>query len=184
MIPQYNTKLFSDIYPQFADFSNDYNNIGFPTTITSDSLQTTYCLLLGEFGNSPIVNFSEHQWKLRLFSTIFRYGPTWEKRLDIQQSLRGLSEDALREGSRSINNLAENPNQAPTVDEASFVSRQNVAKYRKSAMAAYGELWELLRTDVTGEYLDQFRKLFVKVVTPQRPTLYVTEESEDEEDEY
>ena len=50
-------------------------------------------------------------------------------------------------------------------------------------MAAYGELWELLRADVTGEYLEQFRKLFVKVVTPQRPTLYVTEESEDEEDE-
>lgn len=182
MIPQYNTKLFTDVYSKFEDFVDDYNNIGLPTTITEDSLRTTFCLLYGRYGNNPIANYDVNQWKMKLFSIIYQYGPTWEKRLEIQSELRDLTVDELREGSRSINNLSENPAQSPTVEELGYVNRQNVAKYKKSYMAAYGELWELLRVDVTEEYLKQFLKLFAIVVSPQRTDIYVSqEESEDEE---
>ena len=49
-----------------------------------------YYLLYARYGNTPIANYDQTQWKYKMFSIIFQYGPTWEKRLGIQTTLRGL----------------------------------------------------------------------------------------------
>ena len=49
-----------------------------------------YYLLYARYGNTPIANYDQTQWKYKMFSIIFQYGPTWEKRLSIQDTLRGL----------------------------------------------------------------------------------------------
>ena len=72
----YNTKKFTDIYGSLNDFINDYNTLGIPKTIKDESATTLYFLLYGKFGNSPIANFDENQFKYKLFSTVFMYGPT------------------------------------------------------------------------------------------------------------
>ena len=41
-----------------------------------------------KYGNNPIANKDINQFKYKLFSTVFMYGPTWAKRLDIQKILR------------------------------------------------------------------------------------------------
>ena len=90
MLPQYDTKLMTEVWSQASEFLNDYQNIGIPTTISTANATTLYYLLYARYGNTPIANYDENQWKYKMFSIIFQYGPTWEKRLDIQNTLRGL----------------------------------------------------------------------------------------------
>ena len=95
MLPQYDTKLMTDVWSKATDFVTDYQNIGIPTTISVQNATTLYYLLYARYGNTPIANYDENQWKYKMFSIIFQYGPTWEKRLDIQNTLRGLQIDDL-----------------------------------------------------------------------------------------
>lgn len=124
------------------------------------------------------------QWKFKIYSTIFQYGPTWEKRLDIQKELRELNLEELQKGTRAIHNSALNPQTEPSTNalqELTFINQQNTTNYTKSKMDAFGQLWELLDTDVTGEFINKFQKCFKQFVRPEKPLLYVTEEEEDEE---
>ena len=106
MFGNFRTKKFSDIYSNVNDFLDDYANIGIPNIITTTNATTLYYLLYARYGNSTIANFDENQFKYKLFSTIWQYGPNWEKELSIQTNLRGLTEDEIREGSRAIYNKA------------------------------------------------------------------------------
>lgn len=90
MFPQYDTKLMTEVWSQASDFLTDYQNAGIPTTISNQNATTLYYLLYARYGNTPIANYDENQWKYKMFSIIFQYGPTWEKRLDVQNTLRGL----------------------------------------------------------------------------------------------
>ena len=90
MIPQYDTKLMTEVWSDASGFLTDYQNVGIPTTISNQNATTLYYLLYARYGNTPIANYDENQWKYKMFSIIFQYGPNWEKRLDIQTTLRGL----------------------------------------------------------------------------------------------
>lgn len=90
MFPQYDTKLMTEVWNDASSFLTDYQAAGIPTTISNQNATTLYYLLYAKYGNTPIANYDENQWKYKMFSIIFQYGPTWEKRLDIQTTLRGL----------------------------------------------------------------------------------------------
>ena len=177
----YRTRTFTDIYPKVEDFIKDYTYNGIKTTITMDSITTLYYLLYARYGNSHIVNSDENQFKYRLFSTIFMYGPTWEKRLDVQNKLRGLTDKELIEGTKQINNHSYNPSTEPSTsdtEELPTTNEQTSTKYKKSKMDAYAILIALLETDVTEEFVAKFKKLFLSIVEPQNPLWYITEQGE------
>ena len=183
--PRFDTKLFSEIWEDKDAFLTDYNGVGIPTTISSTNATTLYYLLYARYGNNPIANMDEEQFKYKVMSIIFQYGPTWEKRLSIQQSLRGLTDADLLQGSKAIYNHAYNPSQAPSttaLTELEYINDQNTTNYKKSKMEAYAQLWDLLAIDVTGEFLNKFQKCFKQFVQPERTFIYVTE-VEDEEDD-
>lgn len=177
----YRTRTFTDIYSNVEDFIKDYTYNGIKTTITTDSITTLYYLLYARYGNSHIVNSDENQFKYRLFSTIFMYGPTWEKRLDVQNKLRGLTDKELIEGTKQINNHSFNPSTEPSTsdtEELPTTNEQTSTKYKKSKMDAYAILIALLETDVTEEFVAKFKKLFLSIVEPQNPLWYITEQGE------
>ena len=106
MFPQYDTKLMTEVWNDASSFLTDYQNVGIPTTISNQNATTLYYLLYAKYGNTPIANYDENQWKYKVFSIIYQYGPTWEKRLDIQTTLRGLQiADLIDDGSyRALTN--------------------------------------------------------------------------------
>lgn len=187
----YQTVQFSDLYPTVDVFIADYKNQnaefvnGIPTSITDVNATTLYYLLYGKYGNSHIANFDLNQFKYRLFSIIFQYGPTWEKKLAVQASLRGLSEDELLTGTKTVYSRGYNPSTIvedgpnPEGDEISTINEQTKARVTKGKLAGYGNLWELLTSDVTEEFLKKFKNLFLIIVEPQRPLWYVSEDEED-----
>ena len=175
----YRQKKFTDVYDSVEKFLADYNGVGLPTTISQGSAQTLYYLLYGRYGNDVIASSDINRFKYRLFGIIFQYGPTWETRLEIQEKLRGLTEDELLTGSRQIYNNAQNPSTEPstgTTDELQYINEQNVTKNRRGKLDAYAMLMELLRSDVTNEFLTKFKTLFLTVIEPEEPLYYVSEE--------
>ena len=183
MLPQYSTVLFNDIWDNVDDFLDDYANVGIPTSITTLNATTLFYLLYARYGNNPIANNDITQWKYKIFSVIFQYGPSWEKRLAIQTTLRGLTEDDLLKGAKAIYNTALNDSTAPstaTLEELNYINSQNTTNYKKSKMDAYTQLWNLIETDVTEEFLNQFKKCFKLFVSNEKPIIYVSEEDEGE----
>ena len=178
----YRTNTFQEIWDSAAKFVAEYKANGIKTTISDDNCTTLYYLLYAKYGNNPIASSDENRFKYAVWATIFKYGPTWEKRLEIQDKLRALSEyDLLRSG-KSIFNHAYNPSTEPStgsLEELPGINEQNTNQYVKSKIDAYGSLMELLRTDVTEQFLDEFKKLF-KICLVENPLLYVTDLKEGE----
>lgn len=180
----YRTRKFTDIYGNADIFIADYKNNGLPALLQDDTINTLYYLLYARYGNSHIANSDETQFKYKLFSTIFMYGPTWEKRLDIQKKLRELTESDLIAGSRQIINHSYNPSTEPSTDdleELPTINEQNTSGWKKNKPDAYMSLWEALATDVTASFISQFKQLFLVVAEPEIPLWYETETTGEEE---
>ena len=188
------TKTFADEFKSADDFLNEYKANGIPATISDDSVKTLYYLWYSRYGNSNIANADENQFKYRVWSTIFMYGPTWEKRLEIQEKFRNMSEEDLMAGSRNLYNHSYGTSQpifsmneqnqvvaegTDTDTELSTINEQNASKNRKGKVEAYGMLLALLETDVTNEFLTKFKSLFLTIVQPYSPLWYSTPLSEE-----
>lgn len=172
--PWYDTKLFTEIWEDKDDFLSDYSGataVGIPSTISTQNATIVYYLLYAKYGNNPIANYDENQFKYKVFGIIWQYGPAWEKRLAIQANLRNLTDADIIAGGKAIYNAALNPGTAPstaTLDELTYINSQNTTNYKKSKMDAYGQLWELLETDVTAQFIDRFKVCFKQFVAPER----------------
>ena len=223
MKPMYDTNLFCEIWNSSESFLADYNNTGteftnqVPTTISQENALMTYLLLFSRYGNNPIANYDITQFKNKIFTLIWQYGPAWEKRLSMQEDIRNLTLQEITTGTKTdwssegtqsqnnsgtdttINNHAFNPSTAPSTqdtNELNYIDQQNVAKgsntstisgtdskttgqtVTKSKMDAYAQLWDLVATDVTNDYISKFKKCFKQFVAPERRMIYVTEDEE------
>ena len=184
MIPQYSTKLFTEVWDSSDAFLADYHSYGegIPNKITDASAKTLFYLLYSRYGNNPIANYDVNQFKMKVFSIIWQYGPTWERRLEIQDRLRELNEQELMTGSKSIYNHAFNPSSDPSTsstEELGYVNDQNTANYKRGLLEAYSSLWEVLRVDVTEEFIKKFLVCFKKFARPADTWIYVTGEGEE-----
>lgn len=184
----YRTKKFSDTWTNVDDFIKDYQNIGIPTTIpvtasdnTEASAMTLFYLLYARYGNEVWAASDPERRKYLLFSIIWRYGPGWQKDLEIQNKLRKLSDDEIQSGSFQISNLADNPSTDPGTDSSEllkFVKAQNTNRFKKGKLEAYALLDSLLKRDVTGDFINKFQKLFLTIVEPEALLLYEDIEEE------
>lgn len=174
----YLTKTFGDIWQSDEQFLEDWRALPVFNGIMADednSIKKIFFLLYARYGNSHIVNNDETQFKLRLWSTIFQYAPSWEKKLEYQAKIRGLTDDDILIGATNVYNHAYNPNQAPStqyLEEVPYINDQNVTKYKKSKLEAYFQASQYLEQDFTKDFLDKFKNLFIKIVEPAEPLIY------------
>lgn len=187
--PRYDTKLFTEVFESFNDFLYYYKNdiddsIKVFDDTTPDGLNTLkriYYLLYARYGNNPIANYDENQFIYKLFTVVYQYGPTWAKRLDVQSKLRALTDEQLKEGSQAIFDHLYNPTEIPPEDNMTYINERNKTKYKKSPLEGYAILEELLRADVTNDFLAKFQRLFKQFVRPERTWIYVTDLEEDDD---
>ena len=183
--PQYITKTFVEVFPNYAKFKSDYDDLiplvsGGVAPLTASNIQATYYLLFARYGNTPIVNYDETQFKMKLMAIICTYGPVWERKKAIQKSLRDLTETELLQGAKQIYNHAFNPSTEPTtaqLEELTHINDQNTTNNKKSKMEAYSILWANLHVDATDEFLNKFKNCFSRFVGDQFPIIYVEEDN-------
>lgn len=182
----YRQVKFSDVYKDVDTFINEYRSVSIPQKITNENVSTLYYLLYARYGNSVIASSDTNQFKYKLWTTVFSYGPAWEKRIEIQDKLIALTDEEIEKGNTTIYNHAFNPSTAPstdTLEEVTYINEQTAQKSKRGKMDAYAYLWDLIDTDVTSQFLDRFRPLFLTIVEPELPLWYKTKLNPDEEDE-
>lgn len=170
---------FSQVFPSIEEWNAKLGETQIDLPIKSENLNLLFYLLYSKYANSVVASSDINRFIFSVARLIFQFGPTWETRLRIQKSLRELSDEDLKKGSTDIYNHAYNPSSAPSTqatEELSYINEQTVTKRRKGPLDAYAYLWDLLDTDVTGEFLDKFKSLFLVIVLPEKPLWYVSEE--------
>lgn len=196
MIPMYSTKRFCEIWDDVDTFTLDYkqsplydkttvnNVVNLNNSLSDSNITKLYYLLYARYGNNPIANMDENQFRYKVFSIIFEYGPTWQKELDLQNKLRNLSDEEIATGQFAIYNQAYHDATEPstgTTQELDYINNQNTSRLKKGKLNAYNDLLLLLKTDVTKQFIDRFANLFKKFLYA-RPTLYVTDTEDTEEE--
>lgn len=192
MIQMYNTKLFSEIWDSASDFSDDYKTSALydavgnalNNSLSDANITKLFYLLYARYGNNPITNLDETQFKYKVFSIIFEYGPNWQKELELQNTLRNMNADDLQAGSFAIYNQAAHDATAPGTNSDGplpYINNQNTSRIKKGKLNAYNELLLLLKRDVTKEFIDRFAICFKKFLFT-KPTIYVTDLEENEDD--
>ena len=177
----YDTLTFSEVWKNYTAFKTDYDALiaGFgenTTPVLAANLSTIFYLLFAKYGNNPIANSDVDQFKMKIVSIIYAYGPTWEKKQSIQKTLRALTETDLLQGAKQIYNHALNPSSEPStgsLTELTYINDQNTANYKKSKMEAYSILWNILHSDSTREFMEKFRKCFAVFVDKMRVPFYI-----------
>lgn len=182
---------FSDLWSTDKEFVNSYKEVGFPQTydggtyVTDDDLKLIWLLLIGRFADSTIKPFNTYgAFKVRFMSRVWQHAPAWKKNLDIQNKLRSLSLDDgsdIYKGSSAIYNSAMNPNTSPgtgTDQELNFINNQNVTKHKKSKLEGLALLSDLLKNDVTEQFLRRFDDFFKTIIYTGKEYTYVTEKGD------
>lgn len=178
----YRNFKFTDIYPDVATFKLKYN-CAIPSgysayNITSTQAELVYYLLYSRYGNSTIASSDPTRFEFQVSSLIFQHAPLWLKKLDIQKELRALTTDQIKQGSFQIANHAYNPSTSPSttaLTELTKIDAQNTNRWVKSPLEGYATLMALLDNDATEEFINKFKRLFIKVVEPEIPLWYETE---------
>ena len=187
----YETLTFAQVWNSYNSFLGDYNAliVGFKQNtapLKETSLSTLYYLLYAKYGNNPIANSDIGQFKMKILSIIYAYGPMWERKQEIQDNIRTLTEDDLIMGAKQIYNHAYNPNAEPSISsltELEYINEQNTTNNRKSKMEAYSILWNILHASATDEFLNKFKKCFAVFVDKMPAPFYIDSEYEFEEDQ-
>ena len=191
MKPMYDTNLFCEIWDSSESFLADYNNTGtdftnqVPTTISQQNALMTYLLLFSRYGNNPIANYDVTQFKNKIFTIIWQYGPAWEKRLKMQEDIRGLTLEEITAGTKTqwgsegtqsqtntgsdttINNHAYNPSTAPSTqstNELDYIDQQQVAKGSNTSTISGSDNKNTEQT-VTKSKMDAYAQLWDLVAT-------------------
>lgn len=172
----FRTRKFKQIFPDTEGFIVEYQGSDL-AVLNEKDLRVLYALLYAHYGNSNIANSDENQFKYQVWSTIFMYGPSWSKEIEVQKALRDLSIEELQIGGKAIYNSAANPStqfSTGNMTELNYINNQNVTNYKKSKIDAYATLISTLKNDVTKRFIDKFRKLFVIITQPDYPLWFVT----------
>lgn len=181
MIPQYSTVLFNQVWDNQEDFLQDYLNSGLSnanSSVKPDNIKLLYLLLYAQYGNSPIANRDVNQFALKVFATIFKYGPSWERKLEIQSALRAMNDIDIREGNFAKYNHAFNPSTEPTTEVLSTINDQNTSQQTRGLLEGYSALLDLLEEDVTSDFIKKFQPLFKQFVMPEDTLIYISEGEE------
>lgn len=178
MIKDYNNSVygsfrqnsFQEVWDSADSFISDVSGSDIPLRIKNESLKTLYYLLYSQYGNDIVASSDINRFKYNVYSIIFQYGPTWEKKLEIQENLRKLTEADITTGYTSIYNQAQNPGTRPSTqstEELTAIVAQSVNKNKRDKVSAYSNLWDMLRSDETKLFLDKFKKLFLTFIQPE-----------------
>ena len=182
---KYCVPTFLEVFVDSTSFITDYKASPlYISELTDATLGVVYALLVAKYGKNPIANHTVDLFKNKVFSVLFKFGPTWNKKLDLQKKLRALTDTELMLGTTTIYNRASNPEQSPTtdtLDELTYINDQNTQKFKKNKSQAYAELYTILRDDITETFINQFRYCFRNIVAGD--WVWIEEPDEEEEDE-
>lgn len=182
----YYSVTFGDLFPSPEDFIKDYEDSLLSkgkNTVSDDALTQLYYILWARYGNSHFNSLNNENIKGSIFSLIYMYGPTWERRIELQEKIRKLTDEEIITGNSAVHTHADDPGTlAKTPDDITYIDSKNTTTYKKGKIEGLALAQELLSTDVTKEFINKFQYLFIRVALPYAPLYYETEIEEGDEE--
>ena len=169
---------FSDVWCSAEDFMKDINAqpIITPSDYKEGDLERIFYLLYAKYGNSTIAANDVNRFKFGVYMIIYSSAMQWLKKMEVQKRLYSMQEEEMLKGSRQIYNTAQNPSVDPGTSaesELPYIDGQNVSINKRGVLEGYGVLMSLLRLDVTADFLNKFKPLFLTVVYPEDELTYM-----------
>lgn len=180
---RYRTNLFCEVFPNKEEFRAKYLEVGLGGFKNDSMIYQLYYLLYARRGNDAVLSSDQNRFIYALFATVFKYGPEYEKKYEIQQRILSLTDEELERGTTSINNFAENPSTAPSTQEfeqLKKINSQSATGYKRSKVDAL----TLQREALDSSYVEEFLKRFDKLFSPfpaEIPLIYTIEGDEEDD---
>lgn len=177
----YRTRTFADVFPSADVLIQGFKSSPLGSFLSENDLGVIWYILSAKYMNSHIALSDENQFIMQVYQLLYAYGPTYVKKMEIQEKLRNLTEDEIMKGTKMIYNHAFNPNSQPstaTLEEIETINDQNTSNTKRSKIQGYSELYSILTTELTKMFVNRFKGLFLKIVEPERPLWYISEKEE------
>lgn len=175
----FNTRLFKNIFPSYQDFVSWYTST--PLSDNSFDVPTlrTFTLIAYEYNDSH-VNLSVESFKQRFANDLYTYYKEFEATTKTIDELMQMTDDEISIAGNMITNIANIPETASGTDEETvdFISQQQKMINKKGKLQIKREQLSNKRSYTTKSFLNKFRHLFIKIISPAYTNVYGEPEGE------
>lgn len=160
-------ELFKNIFPDYNSFAEWYRST--PLSDSEDDVPSlkTFTLIAYEF-NSSHVNSSVESFKQRFANDLYTYYREFEATTASVVELMRLTDEEIAKSDEVITNIANIPETGYTTDSetVNFVSTQQKMINKKGKLQVKKEQLSNKRTFTTKTFINRFRHLFQKFISP------------------
>lgn len=166
-IVDYNTRLFKNIFPTYQDFETWYRNTGLSDTESDVPSKKTFALIFNEYACSH-VSMSPDDFKGHFANDLYTFYREFEATTAAISELMELTDKDIEISDMMITNVADVPETPKSTDTKTvdFISSQNKQIGVKGQLQVKRELISNKRAFTVRTFLNRFKHLFVKIVSP------------------
>lgn len=163
----YDTKLFKNIFPDYETFKNWYLSSPLSDDETDVPSEKTFRLISNEY-NDCHVSFSVESFKEHFENDLYTYYREFEATSKSIIELMQLTDEQISIAGNVITNIANIPETESTTDEETvdFITQQQKMINKKGNLQVKREQLSNKRTFTTKTFLNRFRHLFVRIISP------------------
>lgn len=175
----YNTELFKNVFPEYKSFSDWYKSIPLSENDTDCPSEKTFTLIAYEYNDSHLA-YSVEGFKQHFALQLYSYYKEFEETTKSIISLMNLTDKDIAIADSMITNIANIPETASSTDveEVDFVSTQQKSINKKGKLQVQKELLSNKRAFTTKTFLNRFRSLFIKILSPSYTYVVCEKEGE------
>lgn len=163
----YSTKYFKDIFPDYDTFKSWYQSTGLSTDANDVPKTVTFRLIANEYNDSH-VNLSDESFKEHFANDIYTYYKEFEATTQSIIDLMNLTDEEIAIADNMITNYAQIPEteSSTNVEEVDFISNQQKIINKKGLLQIKREQLANKRIFTVKTFLNRFRHLFIKIISP------------------
>lgn len=163
----YETRLFKNIFPDYQSFSDWYRSTPLSDGVEDVPSLKTFTLIAFEFNDSH-TSLSVESFKERFANDIYTYYREFEATSKSIIDLMNLTDDEISIADSMITNFANIPEteSSTNIEEVDFITNQQKAINKKGKLQIKKEQLSNKRTFTVKTFLNRFRHLFIKIISP------------------
>lgn len=170
---EFNTRLFKNIFPTYQSFADWYRASPLSEDENDVPSLKTFTLIANEY-NDNHCSMSVESFKQRFANDIYTYYREFEETSKSILELMKLTDDEISTADSMITNYAnipEEPN-STNVEEVDYITSQQKSINKKGKLQIKKEQLSTKRAFTTKTFINRFRHLFIKVITPYYTNVY------------
>lgn len=175
----FDTKLFKNIFPSYKDFVSWYTSTPLSDNSSDVPTEKTFTLIAYEYNDSH-VNLSVESFKEHFANDIYTYYREFEETTKSINDLMSMTDEEIAIAGNMITNIANIPETASDTNEETvdFISQQQKMINKKGKLQIKREQLSNKRAYTTKTFLNRFRHLFIKIISPAYTNVYGEPEGE------